>query len=131
MRLVQFCVPRYQKAPGRVCALGGHGIRTIVAWLPFDVIEADLGRAVGDHEDAIGVVQSNLDLVERITERRYARGECSPHARVGQQAVLVNITREDIGATGERLRDPLKMALSAHVAGSRAAMKWELSSSRR
>jgi hypothetical protein len=112
VHLEQFCIVRSQRAPGRLSAMGFHGSRTVVAWISFAALEASLRRTVDGHEDATLVTQSNLDLFERITASKYERGDYVPHEQAGPNVDLVVVTGQDIAASGERVREPTRVAVT-------------------
>lgn len=105
MQLDAFSVVRSQPVIDHVSAIGWVARRPVVAWIPTSELDGGAGRPLSPDE-AIRQVQWNIDLIERITAAKYARGDYVPHEHIGHDAVRVTVTWADIKETGEPWRQP-------------------------
>ena len=79
--------------------------RPVVAWIATSELEGGAGRPLSPDE-AFRQVQWNIDLIERITAAKYARGDYVPREHLGHDGVRVAVTWGNIKGTGEPWRQP-------------------------
>jgi hypothetical protein len=85
---------------------GWHGNQMVLAFIPTVHLDDYFRRR--QHlrgKEANLLVDRNLDAFARIISAKYERGEYRPYSRFGSTLPSVDITLEDIGASGETLTD--------------------------
>jgi hypothetical protein len=105
MQLDAFSVVRSQPVIDHVSVIGWDARRPVVAWIPTAELEGGAGRPLTP-DQAIRQVHWNIDLIERITAAKYARGDYVPHEHLGHDGVRVTVMWADINETGEPWRQP-------------------------
>ena len=77
----------------------------VLVFVPRAALEDYFHRGGVKGKAANLVVDRNLQAFERIACAKYERGEHRPYARAGSTLRRIDITYEDIQASGEELSD--------------------------
>jgi hypothetical protein len=82
-----------------------HGRQMVLAFIAVIHLDDHFRRRHMSGREANLVVDRNIDAFARIISAKYERGEYRPYSRFGSTLPRVDITLDDIEASGEELTD--------------------------
>lgn len=105
MMLAGFTVIHAQPDSSSVVIQAWDGPEMVLAFVPREALEDYFHRSGVKGKAANLVVDRNLEAIGRIVSTKYERGAHRPYATAGSTLRRIDITLDDIKASGETLSD--------------------------